>query len=467
MKKMTKCLAVLSVIIAASLSTSCNKVEQIEPATSSRTVSITIAPPSSSATKVTTNDDGVTKLAITGWALGDEVYVGDVVDDEFVSSIFTCTNAAKGIFTGELPEGFSDVDEIMYAFYNIDGQIIYDDDYECIDVFPANMISTDPAGVVVMVAIRDENDAFNMMIAGNILKATNEGDPINVLMCADEDICDPCVSVYPGYDAATTEIGGDFYRTDFAYKSYTIPSGVSYIYLPMYNSYNAAIGFVTAIGFNVVEPKELMANGAIFTATIATPEGSEYEDFLGDWYINNFAITDTYTKVTIEEKTKGESYTIKDYLSLSGKPMFEHGITDIEAIYDAGNKCLMIMEQDLGEFESEGYNLMATLSGTYILEGNYYPAYPVYMDSPSRLAHGVVLEDGNISMSASKCIYGPFTSIGAGWYETGVSDKTKYYGSFFRVPDTWYKVLPKTDTIIESSAAVPTGKKPFTPKRAR
>lgn len=452
MKKMIKCLAAVSVIIAATFVTSCNKTELSETA-SGKVVTLTVLPPSASETKVAINDDGVEKLAVTGWSMGDKITVGAVIDEVFESSVFTCGDPAAGTFTGTLPSKISDVEDLELAIYNgVDAE--YLPEYESVDFFPPVLCSSDVKDVIMMAALNDGNGVFEMEVIGSILKVNNEGSAVECALKeqSQPDIYYPCGSYYP----VEGEICGDIYSEDFEDVCFTLQKGVSYVYLPR-NDYELSFGLVNEAGIPIVPYKMIEYSGAIYAKTISDLKVAKYEDFLGNWTMFSHALQDDIP-FTVEEKVKGKTYTIKNFLAYEDYPLLDCGSTDIEARFDSAHNCLAVDEQVFPEYKYESMEFYDALSGYFCFEGDVYPAYPINVEEPSELFRGYLLEDGTVSICCGGCDYGAFVGLGGSYVATENEEIFGGYGTIYDLPNVWKKGT-SSPTSVKSHTANPAMKR--------
>lgn len=161
------------VLMTATMFSSCNK-NEFDSVSSDKVVTITIAPPSADATKVTTTE--TTKLTVTGWELGDKVdlYKLGTADNDYTKVEFSCTEAGSGKFSGTLPSGVN-LEDLTLAIYNATiGEYYYNADpsQSYLRLIPKIQASTNVKDVIVMTAINN-GSGFKMKVVNNIVKITN------------------------------------------------------------------------------------------------------------------------------------------------------------------------------------------------------------------------------------------------------------------------------------------------------
>lgn len=276
MKKNFKSLAALAILSAAAVLASCKKndVELIQPAGK---YSITIAPPSSEQTKLLATDDGLTAITIGGWEKGDVVTMVKQSGEDYIAANFTCTDPATGNFTAaNLPNGINDVDDFEYAIFNaLEKEIMFQGDGVCIR--PKVVNSANFKDVIMMIAKKDGDGNYKMKVAGNMIKFNSE-----VEISVGVKIQDSGVLAIDRMGAMLS--GGSlcpsFYlisKNDvfpFYIPPFTVPEGVSYMYLPP-NADGLQFGLFkeddAANEASVANFKQIGQSGILYTITILAP----------------------------------------------------------------------------------------------------------------------------------------------------------------------------------------------------
>ena len=141
---------------------------------------------------------------------------------------------------------------------------------------------------------------------------------------------------------------------------------------------------------------------------------AKYEDFLGTWSVGE----DVWT---VSQKEAGKTYTVTGIYGLGD---IYSGTQSVEAVFDAENGQFYMMEQKLGEFNSDDVEAFSAnpygictdyLSGIFNYGSSSYVAYPFNSDSPNRLFSGVMDPSGNVQLNPGSCEYGTFASISYCW----------------------------------------------------
>lgn len=188
MRKKFLCSAALMLLVAAPLMTSCNNsLDEVAPAeeTKSNIVTITIAPPVAEPETRVTMEETTNGIKITGWEDGktvgekaDEVTLyklnkkPDTTEDEYVFNgegvTFRCIDAAAGTFIADL--GAGNIDDYTFAVFGADAVKFFGENYPSIALVPKTMCSENLKDVVIMVAYKNDEGAYSMEVANNVLK---------------------------------------------------------------------------------------------------------------------------------------------------------------------------------------------------------------------------------------------------------------------------------------------------------
>lgn len=118
---------------------------------------------------------------------------------------------------------------------------------------------------------------------------------------------------------------------------------------------------------------------------------AEYSDFLGSWIIGS-------NTVVISEKVNGESYTI-DGLAAS----VNSDNKALEGLYDSEKKCLVIMEQKIGNRQISDYgNCSVHLIAMYNDGSGVYAGWPINADIPGSAMVFKLQADGSVNVEGGQ-----------------------------------------------------------------
>lgn len=212
-------------LMAAPVMTSCsNELEEAAPVeeVKENVVTLTIKMPEQAETRVGIDD---VTLKLTGWELGDVV---KVYHYEFMNLsegvTFTCTNPTEGTFTGTLPDG-KDLSEYNFAVYGRD--VEYNEDFAYV-VFSAGEVRDNLKDCICLGGpIVDGN--CTMSICNNVIKVTNNGSAVTGAWLCFGNYVEP-YGCFDEDDAFCPFF--DCFVVSFDEAKITIPSGVSYIFMP-------------------------------------------------------------------------------------------------------------------------------------------------------------------------------------------------------------------------------------------
>ena len=229
MKKTIWSLAAL-MLMAAPVMTSCsNDLDEAAPVeeVKENVVTLTIKMPVQAETRVGI-DDGTLKL--TGWEQNDvvKVYHFDYYSDPKLTGgiPFKCIDPESGTFSGTLPDG-KDLDEYSFAVYGRD--VEYNDEVVNFVSFSAGDVHANLKDCICLVGpINNVDGSCTMSICNNVIKVTNNGSEVTGAWCyhyfmKPYGIIDDLDDYKPDYT---------YDLTDFDEAKITIPSGVSYIFMP-------------------------------------------------------------------------------------------------------------------------------------------------------------------------------------------------------------------------------------------
>lgn len=276
MKKIFCRLAAL-MLIAALVMTSCNSVlDEVAPEeeTLENVVTLTIKMPEQAETRV--GVDGTT-LKLTGWEENDIVKVykvkasGNPNLDVPEGIPFTCTDPSNGIFTStSLPEGktLNDYNVAVYG-HDIEGTGC---DYAG---FLSNQVSTTlKDGLFLAGPISD--GCCTMTIQNNVIKVNNQGSSVTGAWKRSESATN-YVFTYCLLDGNNNFQPAKNYSNEvsstFTYANpITIPSGISYIFIPFWQG---TLGLFTEDNRPIIPVKDFGTEGSgvgtLFTYTILAP----------------------------------------------------------------------------------------------------------------------------------------------------------------------------------------------------
>lgn len=226
MKKTFWSLAAL-MLMAAPVMTSCsNDLDEAAPVeeVKENVVTLTIKMPVQTETRVGINDG---TLKLTGWEQNDVVKVYHFEYPDLSEGItFTCTNPSEGTFTGTLPAGKS-LSDYNFAVYGRDVEFY---DYAGYVVFHAGEVH-DNLKDCICLGGPIVDGGCTMSIYNNVIKVTNNGDEVTGAWHRDWDFTIP----YGVLNEMHSFCPDYFYESDYydVVEKITIPSGVSYIFMPM------------------------------------------------------------------------------------------------------------------------------------------------------------------------------------------------------------------------------------------
>ena len=141
---------------------------------------------------------------------------------------------------------------------------------------------------------------------------------------------------------------------------------------------------------------------------------AKYEDFLGTWSVGQ----DVWT---VSQKEAGKTYTVTGIYGLGD---IYSGAKTAEAAFDAENGQFYMMEQYLGEFNSDDISAFSEnpygmcsdyLSGIFNYGSSAYGAYPVNTDTPEKIFTGAMDPSGNVQLAPGSCEWETFAYIGFNW----------------------------------------------------
>ena len=288
MKSIIKTIAALALLTALAICNSCNN-GLLEPTdselNSDRVVTITIALPSEESTKVAISDDQANnKLRITGWATGDKVTMCKKYNSAIYTSDFTWVSG--NTFSGTLPEHADGVKDIDYAVYNA-SEIRYANVSQGIDFYPKHTVSTDVKDVILLAAENDGNGNFAMQHMGSILKATNQsGTSIEAAMKLLAGAAYGIKQFHGVLDYLHIVRCGWSDDLSFESAKFTIPTGTSYIYLPILDS-GKKVGICDAYDGTTNSDASVVPFGSVATGKIYTYTVRKRGELSGEFTVNS------------------------------------------------------------------------------------------------------------------------------------------------------------------------------------
>ena len=262
MKKTIWSLAAL-MLMAAPVMTSCsNDLDEAAPVeeVKENVVTLTIKMPVQTETRV--GIDGGT-LKLTGWEQNDvvKVYHFDYDSDPKLTGgiPFKCIDPVSGTFSGTLPDG-KDLDNYNFAVYGRDVEYNDDIDYT---FFSAGDVHANLKDCICLVG-KIDNGNCTMSIYNNVIKVTNNGSPVtgawywNNKFIKSYGCIDDSRDFMPYYN---------YIETVFDNAKITIPSGVSYIFMPLLVN---KLGFVDQNDAPIIPVKDFGSGvvGKLYKVTI-------------------------------------------------------------------------------------------------------------------------------------------------------------------------------------------------------
>lgn len=187
----------------------------------------------------------------------------------------------------------------------------------------------------------------------------------------------------------------------------------------------------------------------------------KYEDFLGTWKVGEDE--DVWT---IAEKKAGETYTVTGIYGFD--QLYSHP-QSVEGGFDASTGEFFIMEQYLGQFDSDAtgafgdyhYGMCSdNVCGIFVYGSSAYSAYPNNTKTPTRVFTGSFDPSGAVQLSPGSCTYGTFAALGFSWSILNGENagRGNYYSNAVTVlPATMVKVSAGSTSVrtAKQEAAAP------------
>ena len=266
MKKLFLSLAALVMTMSAPVMTSCSSdLEEVAPVeeVKENVVTLTIKMSEQAETRVGINEE---TLKLTGWEENDVVKVYHFVQPNLSEGVtFKCTDPSAGTFTGTLPAGktLNDYNFVVYG-RDVEFNPSITEDYV---VFPANEVH-DNLKDCICLAGPIKNGSCTMSVYNNVIKVTNTGGPATGAWKQErQGIIKPYGMINDRSDFAPGHISK---QSAFDEAKITIPSGISYIFMP---EMKGKISFIDKDGTAIIPEKTIStaAVGKLYKVTIASP----------------------------------------------------------------------------------------------------------------------------------------------------------------------------------------------------
>ena len=263
MKKLFLSLAAL-MMMTAPVMTSCSSedLEEVAPVeeVKENVVTLTIKMSEQVETRVSVDEN----LKLTGWEENDVVKVYQFDYPVLSESVtFRCTDPSEGTFTGTLPAGKT-LDDYNFAVYGRDA-VFNTSISENYVVFPANEVR-DNLKDCICLAGPIKNGSCTMSIYNNVIKVTNNGSPATGAWKQERQ---GIIKPYGMINDRSGYIPGHISKQSaFDEAKITIPSGVSYIFMPQMQG---TIGFFDKDGKAIIPEKTINTAvvGKLYKVTIA------------------------------------------------------------------------------------------------------------------------------------------------------------------------------------------------------
>ena len=178
-----------------------------------------------------------------------------------------------------------------------------------------------------------------------------------------------------------------------------------------------------------------------------------YEDFLGEWQVGG-------SIWTVSEKVAGSTYNVT---GLAGLSSIYSGADTVEGVFDAESGKFYILEQYLGEFNSDEVSAFASnpygmcsdyLSGQFVYSSTAYNAYPLNTTTPAKVFLGTYdAETETVSLVPGTCNYGTFTAIAFSWViQSGDNaGKGNKYGTVTALPATLSRAEKENSPVVKAA----------------
>ena len=266
MKKLFLSLAAL-MMMTAPVMTSCSSedLEEVAPAeeVKENVVTLTIKMPEQAETRVGIDDNS---LKLTGWEENDIVKVYHFAYPDLSEGVtFKCTDPSAGTFTGTLPAGKT-LSDYNFAVYGRD--VEYNPSIsENYVVFPANEVHDNLKDCICLAGPLD-NGSCTMTIYNNVIKVTNYEAPATGAWKQEHQ---GIIKPYGMINDRSGFIPGHISKQSaFDEAKITIPSGISYIFMPQMQG---KISFIDKDGTAIIPEKTINTAvvGKLYNVTLGTP----------------------------------------------------------------------------------------------------------------------------------------------------------------------------------------------------
>ncbi len=283
MKKTFWSLAALMMLMSAPVMTSCsNDIDEVAPAVEAEenVVTLTIKMPEQAETRVGIDH----RLKLTGWELNDEVKlycinaVGEDVTFTDDKVTLRCTNPSDGTFTGTLPTGKT-LNDYNLAVYGRD--VKYDHAFSDFMFFSANDVHNNLKDCIFL-AGEINAGSCTMSIYNNVIKVTNHKSPIEGAWRSEHasPFMKPYGVVYDKRSGGFTP-GYLYENSTFDNAKITIPTGVSYIFMPEMHGWMSFVEEDDDENY-IFNPKDFGSGvvGKFYSLTIGTPTTGTLQTYI-------------------------------------------------------------------------------------------------------------------------------------------------------------------------------------------
>lgn len=229
MRKTIWSLAALMLFMVATVMTSCSKEDDVVTP-KENVVTLTVQMPEEAQSRVSVIDDGTINLI--DWELDDPVKVYNVQFNNDTGRIevtgghvFRCTDLATYTFTGILPEGKT-LQDYNVAVYGHDIEPVMDYMYVG---FHDKKVSTNLKDVIFL-AGEITADSCILDIRNNVVKVINDKEPVEVAWGWLDFFVKPyCLLDDENHFTPAADFDD---KVDFSDVKFTIPTGISYVFMP-------------------------------------------------------------------------------------------------------------------------------------------------------------------------------------------------------------------------------------------
>ena len=210
----------------------------------------------------------------------------------------------------------------------------------------------------------------------------------------------------------------------------------------------------------IIQTGEYAGAGNVYGSPVTLPisgitkvnkVAGKYEDFLGTWTVGE-------DQWTVTEKKAGETYNLAGVYG--SDKLYSGSYETIEAGFDAEKGEFFVMDQYLGEFNSDDISAFSNnpygmcsdnVCGIFVYGDSAYSGYPNNgITTPGRIFTGALDPSGAVQLTPGSCRYGTYAALGFSWsILTGESaGNGNYYGSYVTVlPATMVKASAGSSSV--------------------